>query len=357
MAVMWCGPFQCGQLMHHTCWWVPWDQSRRLLWSSLSSLWSGRQWMAWYLKGKPKKWAHHYGIALRSFILLSGSDKAAACPSSRAVAGGAWHWASALGSPETGNPARPASHTALRGEWWPVGESWDHKHKAITQKDSMVNPQKPLKPNLEGGCVSWTPSSAWSSVTHHPCVPSPTHSSARSESPSACPCGEQESGLKRSTPCFERFGITPQIISDWHQSLLSPNHGRVWHTGQAGAQDESWALTLPLKPALCSAGGGNHGMILLNSPLRTAPIVPPQSWWAPISTGTSVSLLRKSLLVGRIQWVSTKANLDWVLNHTQSMQNIPQVINAMYFHKWNNYSWLHLLLGHGSDTICAQWCE
>lgn len=82
MAVMWRSPFQCGQVMQHTCWWAPCDQSRRLsleqplltvVWKAVNGMVLERE--AWEMS--TPLW-HCSEIC----ILLSGSAKAAACPSS-----------------------------------------------------------------------------------------------------------------------------------------------------------------------------------------------------------------------------------------------------------------------------------
>lgn len=125
--------------------------------------------MAWYLKGKPKKWAHHYGIALRSsYVDQTRWLPAPAAPISRSR-GGRRSVASSIAAPSTGHrltgkqwDGSPASCTALRGERQPTGESQDYIHKAIGQKVSAVNSEKPLKSKSEDGHVSWRLSSAGS---------------------------------------------------------------------------------------------------------------------------------------------------------------------------------------------------
>lgn len=155
MAVMWCSPFQCGQLMRHTCWWAPCNQSRRLSLEQPLLTVSGRQWMAWHLKGKPKKLAHHYGTALRSpssHLDQPGRPPVPAAPV-RQSSNGRMSMALSIhywlpGKQWHGSPSTPQHHIPF-GVWWLMGESQDHKHKAMAQKDPAVNLDTALESNLE----------------------------------------------------------------------------------------------------------------------------------------------------------------------------------------------------------------
>lgn len=89
-------------------------------------------------------------------ILLSGSAKA--CPSSAHQTEQQWQdehstehpllapWKAVTWLPQ--HPTHPP------GLWWPVGESQDHKHKAITQKDPAVKLDPPLESNLEDAAIA-----------------------------------------------------------------------------------------------------------------------------------------------------------------------------------------------------------
>lgn len=215
----------------------------------------------------------------------------------------------------------------------------------------------------------WTLPSVWpwSSTARHPRVPHCGHST-RSQSPITCSYRPRLRGKgEKITLALKGLCLDPRLSGTKDGSgsfrdaleLLSSYHSRLQQGREhwARGQDVNWALDLPLKPALCSAGGATHVKPPLNSHQRAAGIILPQSLWAPSSKSAYASLLWKSLLEWRIQWASTDTELDWVVNHTQSMQNISNVINAMYFQKWNNYSWLHLLVGIGSETVCGHWCE
>lgn len=310
--------------------------------------------MAWYLKGKPKKWAHHYGTALRSASSYLDQPRRPPVPAAHIRWSGNGRTSMALsicywlpGKQWCGSPSIPQSPA---GKWCLMGDSQDHKHKAITQNDPAVNLETPLESNLEDGCNSWTVPSEWPTGPAWPTSHvSPTVGTALGASPPAPAHTDQGLGREgeKTTPCLKGLGLDPDCqqlrVVLAAPGLFSPYHSRLQPGREhwARGQDVNWALTLPLKPALCSAGGAKHVMTPLNSHQSAAGIVSPQSLWAPSSAGASASLLRKSLLEWRIQWASTNTELDWEMNHSQSLQNTSEVTDAMYFHKWNNNSWLH----------------
>lgn len=249
--------------------------------------------MAWYLKGKPKKWAHHYGPALRSASSYLDQPRQLPVPAVpiRQRGNGTINTALSIhywlpGKQWCGSPSIPHSPA---GEWWLMGESQDHKHRAMAQKDPAVNLDRPLESNSGDGCNSWIlPSErptgpAWP-ITH--------------VSPTGCSIGSLltqhlltqtqgwEGKVKRPPLALKGLGLDPRLSateggpgsSRDALGLLSPYHGRLQQGREhwARGQDVNWALSLPLKPALCSAGGAKHMMTPLNSHQRAAGIVSPQ---------------------------------------------------------------------------------
>lgn len=167
--------------------------------------------------------------------------------------------------------------------------------------------------------------------------PSPTcpplwHSTGSPPAPAHTDPGGMGGKGEKITLALKGLGLDPRLSetecgpssSKDALGLWSSYHSRLQQGREhcARRQDMNWALSVPLKPALCSAGGAKHVKTPLNSHWRTAGIVSPQSLWAPSSQSAYTSLLWKSPLEWRIQWASTNTELDWVVNHTQSMQNI-----------------------------------
>lgn len=83
-------------------------------------------------------------------------------PSAKAVEAGARHWALTTASLESSNMAPPSipdqPSTGSDGRW---GRAETTNTKPSPRKTPTVNAEKPLKSNLEDGCVGWTLSSAW----------------------------------------------------------------------------------------------------------------------------------------------------------------------------------------------------
>lgn len=244
-------------------------------------------------------------------ILPSGSGRAAACPSTAHQTEQQWarHWHPLLApwKAVTWLSQHPtASHPSGgvmvdRGEPRPQTQSHGPEGPSCKSGHSFR-----IKFGRFAIAEHFLQLAKWSSTAHLPTCP-PLQAQHWQSVPQhlLTQTGAGREGWK-DHPCFKSFGLRHRMSaaeggpssSRDALGLLPPYHSRLQQGKEhwARGQDVNWTLSLPLKPALCSAGGAKHVMTPLNSHQRAAAIVAPQSLWAPSSKSAYASLLWKSLL-------------------------------------------------------------
>lgn len=319
----------------------------------------GSEWHGTWKGSLRNELPHHYGTAVRSPSSCLDQPRRPPVPAAPIRWSGKGRMSTARsihywlpGKQWHGSPSIPHSPP---GAWWPVGES--QGHQSHHREGSSCKSGHTFRIKFGRCCNSWMLPSVWPTGPAWPITHVfPTVGTALGVSPTVPAHTDPRLGGKgeKTTLALKGLGLDLRLSateggpssSRDTLGLLSPYHSRLQQGREhwARGQDVNWALKSPSEAS---------PLLIWWCKTHDDPSwLTPGSCWNHLTAEPVGPQLQKCLCFTPMKISSWVKNSEGFNQHRislsgdshLSMQNISNVIKAMYFHKWNNYSWLHLLL-------------